>query len=184
MVRPRGCPFGFEVAGGYESGRTVNCGPMLKVGRRSVGGGMTRETIQNSATGAGISGCVQGFCRWGLTEGTARRGNHQTVCDVHTIAGDGMLLQYCRGFCRFLGKNFPDTKLGSQAHPGCGPRMPPRPSRVRGAYPDSSWCSRYSLGEQPQARRNASLNRLMELKPDWNATSTIFSSVVASNRCA
>jgi hypothetical protein len=43
---------------------------------------------------------------------------------------------------------------------------------------------RYCFGEQPHHFLNASWNRLKEPKPEFNATSIIFSSVVASNRWA
>jgi hypothetical protein len=51
-------------------------------------------------------------------------------------------------------------------------------------YSASACCCRYSRGVHLQARRKASLNRLIELKPELNAISTIFASVVASRRCA
>jgi hypothetical protein len=75
------------------------------------------------------------------------------------------------------------SAAGAQEARRSGPRLSPR-----GGYALTTCCSRcvrrYSRGEQPQVRRNASLKRLIELKPELKATSATVMSLVASNRCA
>lgn len=102
---------------------------------------------------------------------------HAHRCMCRSIYGPGRGSENCRRkHSRSIGKR------PQQFHASIRPKER-RDFIACTKSPRSIW-ERYSLGEQPEERRNASLNALTELNPDSKATSTTFSQVVERSRFA